>query len=246
MPTMRLHKFLAICGVCSRRRAEEYILAGRVTVNGQKVRILGSSVDPDSDSVMFDGTPLAEPRNHVTIALHKPKGYVTSCRHPGDKIVLDLIDIDRRVYPIGRLDKDSTGLVLLTDDGQLHLALSHPSFDHEKEYRVRVRRPAPDRDLERLADGIELDGKKTRPAYIERVSDKEFIIILKEGRNRQIRRMVQNVENEVTSLHRLRVGPVSLGDLPEGRWRYLDEAENAALRKTVASPRKTAPSPKAQ
>lgn len=229
MPTMRLHKFLALCGVCSRRRAEEHILAGRVSVNGEKVKTLGSLVDPDSDQVLFEGSPLAIPRDHVTIVLHKPRGYVTSCRHPGDKIVLDLIDLDRRVYPIGRLDKDSTGLVLLTDDGQLHLALSHPSFDHEKEYRVRVRKPIPDEHLEILASGVMLDGKTTRPANIERVSDKEFVIILKEGRNRQIRRMVKSVGNEVTSLHRLRVGPLWLGELPEGRWRYLDRNENKAL-----------------
>lgn len=237
MPPMRLHKFLALSGLCSRRRAEEHISNGRVTVNGQKVRVLGSIVDPDSDTVAFDGKPVTLPGDHVTIALHKPRGYVTSCRHPGDKIVLDLLDVTRRVYPIGRLDKDSTGLVLLTDDGDLHFALSHPSFDHEKEYRVRVRKPIPDSHLEFLAEGVVLDGKRTRPAHIERVSEKEFVIVLKEGRNRQIRRMVREVGNEVTSLLRFRVGPVWLGDLPEGRWRYLEEAENRALLESVKQSR---------
>ncbi len=230
---MRLHKYLSLCGVCSRRCAEEHIKAGRVTVNGRKVRVMGVTVDPAADRVEHDGSLVLPPAEHVTVALHKPRGFVTSCRHPGERTVLDLISVPGRVYPIGRLDKDSTGLVLLTDDGRLHLALSHPSFDHEKEYEVRVRRAIRDEDLAALASGVVILGKKTRPAQVERLGPRAFRMTLREGRNRQIRRMAEAVGNEVLSLHRVRVGPIVLGELPEGRFRYLSGAENEALLKLL-------------
>ena len=130
---MRLQKFLSTAGICSRRRGEALIKAGRVSVNGQIVVELGTKIDPAKDQVSFDGRPIKYEQRLVYIVLNKPVDYVTSCRHPGEKIVLELVDIAQRVYPIGRLDKDSTGLLLLTNDGRLHHKLSHPSFDHEKE-----------------------------------------------------------------------------------------------------------------
>ena len=229
MTMMRLQKFLSQAGICSRRKGEEYIRQGRIKVNSEIVTELGTKVDAEKDRVEFDGRCVALKSEPVYIALNKPKGYVTSCDHPGEKIVLDLINIDQRVYPIGRLDKDSTGLLILTNDGSLHHRLSHPSFDHEKEYDVTVSRPISNGSLRSIAQGIPLMGTKTRPAKIRRISSSRFRIILKEGRNRQIRRMVRKVGNRVTALRRIRVSTVKLGSLAEGAWRNLTEREKKAL-----------------
>ncbi len=226
---MRLQKFLSEAGICSRRKGEEYIRQGRVRVNSGIVTELGTKVDPEKDRVEFDGKVIALNSGPMYIVLNKPKGYVTSCRHPGEKIVLDLIDIPERVYPIGRLDKDSTGLLILTNDGGLHHRLSHPSFDHEKEYDVTVSNPITDGSLRNIASGLPMMGSKTRPAKIRRISSRRFRIILKEGRNRQIRRMVRKVGNRVTQLKRIRVSKVKLGRLAEGAWRNLTEKEKKEL-----------------
>jgi 23S rRNA pseudouridine2605 synthase/23S rRNA pseudouridine2604 synthase len=160
---------------------------------------------------------------------------VTSCHHPGKRIVLDLIDVPARVFPVGRLDKDSTGLLLLTNDGRLHHRLSHPSFDHEKEYDVTVVRPISDGALQRMARGLPILNTRTRPAEVIRVSEKRFRIVLKEGRNRQIRRMVGRVGNDVVSLARIRFAGIRLGRLPEGAWRYLDDHEVECLLDSIAT-----------
>jgi pseudouridine synthase len=229
MPLIRLQKFLSQAGVCSRRKAEAYILAGRVRVNGGVVSELGSKVDPAADSVTVDGTNVKRRSDHVYIALNKPEGYVTSCSHPGEKTVLELVDVRRRVYPVGRLDKDSTGLLLLTDDGDLHLRLSHPSFDHEKEYTVTVAKPIADGALKKMAVGMPMMGTRTRPAVVERMSARQFRIVLQEGRNRQIRRMVRKLGNHVVKLVRVRIAAVGLGPLAKGKWRYLTEDEVRGL-----------------
>ncbi len=231
MVTMRLQKFLSTAGVCSRRKGEEYIQAGRVAVNGQIVAELGTKINPDTDLVQVDGKPIQSSPHHIYIALNKPEDYVTSCSHPGEKIVMDLVDIPQRVYPIGRLDKDSTGLLLLTNDGGLHHQLSHPSFDHEKEYDVSVGQPITDGALRKLAAGLPLMGTKTRPARVRRISAKRFRIVLQEGKNRQIRRMVRKVGNQVTRLKRVRIGDIQLGRLALGRWRHLTEKEKQDLLK---------------
>ncbi|MBW1726224.1 MAG: rRNA pseudouridine synthase [Deltaproteobacteria bacterium] len=229
MTTMRLQKFLSEAGVCSRRKGEEYIREGRVRVNSRIVTQLGTKVDSEKDRVEFDGKVVALKSEPMYIMLNKPKGYVTSCSHPGEKIVLDLIDIPERVYPIGRLDKDSIGLLILTNDGRLHHRLSHPSFDHEKEYDVTVSKPITDGSLRKIASGLPMMGTKTRPAKIRRISSIRFRIILQEGRNRQVRRMVRKVGNHVTRLKRIRVSNVKLGRLPEGAWRNLTEKEKEEL-----------------
>jgi 23S rRNA pseudouridine2605 synthase/23S rRNA pseudouridine2604 synthase len=144
---------------------------------------------------------------------------------------MDLVDIPQRVYPIGRLDKDSTGLLLLTNDGSLHHQLSHPSFDHEKEYDVSVGQPITDGALRKLAAGLPLMGTKTRPARVRRISAKRFRIVLQEGKNRQIRRMVRKVGNQVTRLKRVRIGDIQLGRLALGSWRHLTEKEKQDLLK---------------
>jgi pseudouridine synthase len=227
---MRLQKFLSAAGVCSRRKGEEYIQAGKITVNGNVATQLGSKVDTDKDRVEFQGNLVTLTQKEVYIALHKPMGYVTSCNQKNQKIVLDLIDVKERVYPVGRLDKDSTGLLLLTNDGSLHQKLSHPSYDHEKEYDVSVELPISDKDLQRMSEGVSILGRKTRSAIVTRRSEKRLQIILKEGRNRQIRRMVEEIGNRVTKLKRVRIATISLGELKVGKWRYLSKNEIKTLR----------------
>jgi len=233
MIKMRLQKFLSEAGFCSRRHGEELILAGRACVNGAVVTKLGTKIDPEKDIVEVDGNRIEVKNELIYIALNKPKGYVTTCSRERGKIVLDLIDIPERVYPIGRLDKDSSGLLLLTNDGRLHNILSHPSFDHEKEYDVVVSRPVPDEALGKMAAGIHLPGGRTRPAQIKRISPARFRIVLKEGKNRQIRRMIEKVGNRVKELKRIRISNIKLGGLKEGSWRYLTEKEKNELLKDM-------------
>lgn len=222
---MRLQKFLSEAGICSRRKGEAYIKSGLVSVNNATVTELGTKIDPQKDLVTFKGKRVTLKNDPIYIALNKPKGYVTSCRQAGDQIVIDLIDIPERVYPVGRLDKDSTGLLILTNDGDLHHRLSHPSFDHEKEYDVTVSREISDSSLARIGKGMPIMGTKTRPAKIKRISSRRFRVVLKEGRNRQIRRMVRKVGNQVKSLKRIRIANIKLGKLAPGSWRYLTKKE---------------------
>ena len=229
MPLMRLQKYLSSAGFCSRRKGEEYIRDGRVKINGVTVTELGSKVDPQNDRIEVDQKLVQTDQKKIYIALNKPREYVTSCDHPGEKIVLDLVDIPERIYPVGRLDKDSTGLLLLTNDGSFHLRLSHPSFDHEKEYEVTVARHITDGALRSLEKGIPMMGTITRPTKIKRISSKRFRIILKEGKNRQIRRMVRKIGTQVTGLKRIRISNIKLGRLSEGSWRYLAEKEKEGL-----------------
>jgi pseudouridine synthase len=229
MPLMRLQKFLSTAGFSSRRKAETFIMAGRVSVNGVVITELGSKIDPQSDRVEVDGKPITLEQPLIYIAINKPKGVVASCEQKNDRIILDLIDIPERVYPVGRLDKDSSGLLLLTNDGRLHHRLSHPSFDHEKEYEVAVADPIPDGALGHMEKGLPMMGTKTRPARIKRLSARRFRMVLQEGKNRQIRRMLRKVGHQVTDLKRIRVANIRLGNLAEGAWRYLSEQEKEEL-----------------
>jgi 23S rRNA pseudouridine2605 synthase/23S rRNA pseudouridine2604 synthase len=233
MAEMRLQKFLSRAGICSRRKGEEYIKAGWVKVNGEVVTALGIKVDPERDAVEVDKDAIRSDSKPTYIALNKPRGYVSSCHQQNEKIVLDLLDISERVYPVGRLDKDSTGLLLLTNDGHLHHRLSHPSFNHEKEYAVTVARPLPEGALRKLAKGLPMMGTRTRPARVKRISARRFRIVLQEGKNRQIRRMVRKVGGEVTHLKRIRVANIKLGNLPSGNWRYLTNMEKESLLKAL-------------
>jgi 23S rRNA pseudouridine2605 synthase/23S rRNA pseudouridine2604 synthase len=233
MPLIRLQKFLSAAGVCSRRRGEEYIKAGRVAVNNQIVVELGTKVDPAVDQVQVDGSAVQYSQPMIYIALNKPADYVTSCSHPGEKIVLDLVDVPERIYPVGRLDKDSTGLLLLTNDGRLHHKLSHPSFDHEKEYDVTVAKPISDGALRKMAAGLPMMDTYTRPARVHRISARSFRMVLQEGKNRQVRRMVRKVGNQVLGLKRVRIAHIKLGRLAPGAWRYLTQVEKAQLLKIL-------------
>jgi len=230
---MRLQKYLSGAGFCSRRKGEEYIKDGIVKVNGIVVTELGTKVHPQNDRIEVNGTLVQAEQKKVYIALNKPGEYVTSCDHPGEKIVLDLVDIPERIYPVGRLDKDSTGLLFLTNDGRLHHRLSHPSFDHEKEYEVTLSNYITDGALRSLEKGMPMMGTRTRPAKIKRISSKRFRIILKEGKNRQIRRMVRKVGSRIIELKRVRISNIKLGKLSEGSWRYLGEKEKEGLLETL-------------
>ena len=236
MTEMRLQKFLSRAGICSRRKGEEYIKAGWVKVNGKIVTELGVKVDPERDRVEVDSDAIRSDSVPTYIALNKPRGYVSSCLQQDEKIVLDLLDISERVYPVGRLDKDSTGLLLLTNDGHLHHRLSHPSFNHEKEYEVTVAKPLPEGALRKLARGLPMMGTRTRPARVKRISARRFWIVLQEGKNRQIRRMVRKVGNQVTHLKRIRIANIKLGNLPSGSWRHLTQKEKENLLEVVSKP----------
>ena len=229
MSLIRLQKFLSEAGICSRRKGETYIQAGLVRVNDKVVTELGTKIDPEKDRIEFKGRGVTLKNDPVYIVLNKPRGYVSSCSQPGDKTVMDLIKIPQRIYPVGRLDKDSTGLLILTNDGSLHHRLSHPSFDHEKEYDVTVSKPITDGALKNISKGMPMMGTKTRPAEIKRISPKRFRIVLKEGKNRQIRRMVRKVGSHVTRLKRIRVSNIELKRLAAGDWRYLAEKEKKRL-----------------
>jgi pseudouridine synthase len=230
---VRLQKFLSEAGACSRRKGEAHILAGDVTVNGMVVSTLGTKVDPEADVVHLNGMPVGKPDRHIYVMLNKPEGIVTSCEHRGEPVVTDLVNLPQRLFPVGRLDKDSTGLLLMTNDGRIHHRLSHPSFDHEKEYDVTVQRPLADQDLAAMEKGMPLSGVMTRPARVHRLSGNRFRIVLKEGKNRQIRRMVKKVGNRVVRLHRIRVADLKLGDLAKGSWRHLRPEELRRLLKKL-------------
>ena len=233
MAEMRLQKYLSVAGVCSRRKGEAFIQEGRVKVNGRTASELGTKIDPARDFVTFDGIPVRLNMELIYIALNKPKGYVSSCYQKDEKVVLDLLDISDRVYPVGRLDKDSTGLLLLTNDGHLHYRLTHPSFDHEKEYEVTLAKPLTQGALRKLAEGLPMMDAKTRPARVKRISSRQFRIVLQEGKNRQIRRMVRKVGNQVVDLKRVRIANIKLADLPPGRWRHLAPKEKDGLLRSL-------------
>ena len=233
MAEMRLQKFLSRAGICSRRKGEEYIKAGWVKVNGKIVTELGVKVDPERDAVEVDSDAIRSDSAPIYIALNKPRGYVSSCHQQNEKIVLDLLDISERVYPVGRLDKDSTGLLLLTNDGRLHHRLSHPSFNHEKEYEVTVAKPLPEGALRKLAKGLPMMGTRTRPARVKRISSRRFRIVLLEGKNKQIRRMVRKVGNQVVDLKRIRIANIELASLAPGSWRHLAAKEKDELLKSL-------------
>lgn len=225
---MRLAKYLAHGGVASRRAAEELVRTGRVKVGGVVV------TDPardtaEGEAVTVDGEPVApEPRE--VWALHKPAGVVSTAREPGARrAVTELVDSHRRLYPIGRLDADSTGLILLSNDGELANRLTHPRFGVRKTYRVELRRPPAERELEALRRGVGLDDGPTAPAEVSRVGEREIEITIREGRKRQVKRMASAVGNEVASLRRVRIGPLELGGLRSGEARLLDEDEVRAL-----------------
>lgn len=230
----RLQKLLSAAGVCSRRAAETYLTAGRVTVNGEPAR-LGQKADPDRDEILVDGRPLASRATPMYILLNKPRGYVTTLSDErGRKTVAELVaDCGARVYPVGRLDLDSEGLLLLTNDGDWAQHLLHPSHEVEKTYHVSVFGPVAGAAA-RLAAMTDLEGEPIRPARVEVLRQTArtavLAVTIHEGKNRQIRRMCTRCGLTVKRLRRVQEGPLKLGNLPSGKWRDLTENEVEALR----------------
>ena len=230
----RLQKLLSAAGVCSRRAAETYLTAGRVTVNGETAQ-LGQRADPDRDEILVDGRPLALRGEPVYILLNKPRGYVTTLADErGRKTVAELVaDCGQRVYPVGRLDLDSEGLLLLTNDGEWAQHLLHPKHEVEKTYHVSVFGPVAGAAA-RLAAVTDLEGEPIRPARVEvlRQTAKTAVlaVTIHEGKNRQVRRMCARCGLTVKRLRRVREGALELGNLQPGKWRYLTESEAASLR----------------
>ncbi len=234
----RLHKFLSRAGVASRRRCEELIAAGRVKVNGETVSLPGIKVDPEHDRVEVDGRPVTLPQGHVYWLLNKPAGYVSTVRDPqGRPTVVDLVHQAQRLYPVGRLDQDSEGLLLLTDDGELTQRLTHPSYEHEKEYQVLVKGRPTQSTLQRLRSGVELEDGVTSAADVTVTRSEAggtwLRFVIHEGRKRQLRRMGDAVGHPVIRVIRVRMGPLRLGDLEPGRYRPLTAQEQTELLQAV-------------
>lgn len=230
---MRLVKFLAHGGVASRRKAEEIIAKGVVTVGGEVVTDPARDVEA-GDDVRVNGVPVVAEAREIW-AVNKPEGVVSTAREPGGRpAVVELVETEARLYPVGRLDADSTGLLLLTNDGELANRLTHPRYEVPKTYRARLGAPIGDRDLERLRGGVELEDGPTAPAKVKRLGEREIEITLREGRNRQVRRMLEAVGNEVVGLRRIAFGPLRLGGLKVGDARRLSEDEIARLHEAAA------------
>lgn len=227
---VRLQKYMAENGIASRRKSEELIAAGKVRVNG-KIAAVGDKVDPKHDKVTVSGKRVVKVKKNVYIMLHKPRGFITTMHDEmGRKCVAELIqDVPERVYPVGRLDRESEGLLLLTNDGEFANALTHPSRHVPKTYRVTVRPDVTQEQLAAFENGIEIDGRPTLPAEV-RVLDKQegrvvLEVVIYEGRNRQIRKMCEALGLEVARLKRTKIGSLKLGMLKQGEYRYLSEDE---------------------
>jgi len=231
----RLQKILSSAGITSRRSAEVMITDGRVTVNGQTITELGSKADPETDKIAVDGKPVSIPKKRIYLLLNKPAGYVTTLSDPGGRpVVTELLkDIPERLYPVGRLDFNTEGLLLLTNDGEWANRLAHPSHEVEKEYLVKIRGALGSDKIALLSKGVKLDDGLTAPAKIEiiRVLEKNvwFTITIHEGRFRQVRRMCEAVELPLVKLKRVRYGNILLGELKSGEYRILDQAEARML-----------------
>lgn len=228
----RLQKILSAAGVCSRRQAETYLQAARVTVNGRPAG-LGDKADPERDVIALDGALVGKPKAFTYIMLHKPRGYVTTLSDDrGRPTVAQLIaGCPIRLWPVGRLDYDSEGLLLCTNDGALTQRLTHPSHQVEKEYLVRVSGDV-DAALPILTDPMCLDGEPLAPAQVSRLSPDRLRVVIHQGKNRQVRRMCAAAGLEVLRLKRVREGSITLGNLPRGEWRFLTEHEIATLQAT--------------
>lgn len=226
----RLQKYMASCGVASRRKCEEIILEGRVEVNGVKIKELGTKIDTEADIVKLDDKIIKPEEKKVYILLNKPTGYVCTVKDErGRKTILDLVKVKERIYPIGRLDMDTSGIIILTNDGEVYNKLIHPKFEKVKTYKALVKGLVKDENIERFERGIDIGGYITAPAklnILKRNKDStEIIIKIHEGKNRQVRRMCEAIGNEVISLDRIAIGKIKKGDLKLGQWRYLTHEE---------------------
>jgi 23S rRNA pseudouridine2605 synthase len=234
----RLNKYLARSGVASRRAADALIASGSVLVNGRRPPPDGMLVEPGSDRVEVGGRTIEPPARHTYLALNKPAGYITTAADPGSRpTIQDLVTVATRVFPVGRLDMDTRGLLLLTDDGELANRLAHPRHKVGKEYLAMVDGVPGESDLKALRAGVQLEDGRTAPAEVELISSvrgrSQLRLVINEGRNRQVRRMLEAVGHPVRDLQRTGFGPLRLGRLKEGDWRRLRQPEVEALRKAA-------------
>ena len=225
---MRLQKYMSQAWICSRRKAETYILEWLVKING-KVAQIGQKVDPEVDKIEILDKIIKDQNELVYYKINKPRGIVTTCAEFWDKNIIDIIDIPERVFPIGRLDKETTGLILLTNDGRLTNFLIHPRYEHEKEYLVETFWPIDDEALDKMRDWLVILGSMTKTAVIERISAGKFSIILTEWKNRQIRRMVEQVWSRVKKLKRIRIENIVMWKLDYGEYKHLSKWELSEL-----------------
>jgi pseudouridine synthase len=228
----RLQKFLAEAGVASRRKAEELIAAGKIKVNGKVVTELGTKIDPKKDEVLYLDKKVSKKEVElVYIMLHKPEGYVTTAKEQfGRPGVMDLVrDVKERIFSVGRLDYDTSGLLLLTNDGDLTYKLTHPKHDVDKTYIAKLYGTPDDMDLQKFRRGVVIDGKQTKPAKMQIIEKGErqstVEIIIHEGRNRQVRKMCEAIKHPVAQLKRVATGDLTMGDLPKGKYRHLTPKE---------------------
>lgn len=225
---IRIQKILAQAGIASRRKSEELIFERRVKVNGRTAR-LGEKADPEKDSVTVDGKKIGIERK-TYILLNKPKDYVTTtAKHYGEKNILELIRVKQRVFPVGRLDKDTEGLILLTNDGELANKLMHPRYETEKEYRVHVDKELREKELKKISDGIEIEGRKVK-CKVEKIGKREANVRIHEGRKHIVKKIFEKMGYTVTKLTRIKLGILEL-DIEVGKWRYLSEEEIMRLKK---------------
>ena len=230
MKYMRLQKFLASCGVASRRKSEGLIRDGRVKVNDRVVTEMGIKIDPKTDSVSVDGKNIILEEHKIYILLNKPKGYVTTVREQFNrKKVIDLVDVPYRIFPVGRLDYNTSGLLILTNDGELTYRLTHPKFEVPKTYIARIKGTPSKRKLDNFQNGLKIGNYTTSPAKIkilEKIDGDCLVeITLREGKNRQVRRMCSAIGHPVLGLKRIKMGKINTGNLKVGDWRYLTEKE---------------------
>ena len=226
----RLQKYMARCGVASRRKSEEIITSGKVKVNNTVITELGFKVDCDTDSVEVDGKLIKPEEKKLYIALNKPEGYISSVSdEKGRRTIMDLVEVDERIYPIGRLDYDTTGLILLTNDGEIYNKIIHPRMEKNKVYEAIIEGFISSQEIDKLETGIDIGGYITAPAKVKVVAENrnstEVEITIHEGKNKQIRKMFEAVEHNIIRLKRISIGEIKLGNLTEGLWRNLTQDE---------------------
>ncbi len=228
---MRLQKYMALAGVASRRKSEKIILQGKVKVNGKVIKQLGTKIDPNKDIVMVNDKKIEIEEQNIYIILNKPVGYVTTVKDQFNrKTVLDLIkNVKERIYPVGRLDYDTSGLLLLTNDGDITYKLTHPSYEIDKTYVATVEGTPTKKEMKRFEEGLIIDGYKTSKAKIKiirkNLNNSILKITIHEGKNRQIRKMCQSINHPVICLKRISMGEIKLGSLETGKWRFLSKKE---------------------
>ena len=237
MEKMRLQKYLANCGIASRRKCEELILNGKVEVNGKVITELGTKITPDTDEIKYNGKIIKSEEEKVYILLNKPIGYVTTAKEQfGRDMVLDLVKINKRIVPVGRLDMYTSGALILTNDGEFVNKLTHPKNEINKTYNVTIKGRITKEDVELLKNGVEIDnGYITKPAEVKilKIDEEKNIsriqIIIHEGKNRQIRKMCDSIRKKVLALHRSKIGNIDVKNLKIGEWRYLTKKEVIGL-----------------